>query len=108
MIAKLKNHAWCQTVFRGKFKLLCAFNEILVMQTALELRRDFELDGKLSLMSITGVSEQLLAAMREEFPSVHVELHTFDEESDGEGSYSSEILGLDRLPQYTGGDSDDY
>lgn len=48
VIAKLKNHAWCQTVFRGKFKLLCAFNEISVVQTALELRRDFELDGKLA------------------------------------------------------------
>lgn len=42
--AMLKSHAWMQTVFRGRYKTLVAFNEINVVLAAfkLEIRRNLE------------------------------------------------------------------
>ena len=48
VIAKLKSHGWCQVAFRGSYKSLCTLNEIAVVATALELRRDFELEGRVA------------------------------------------------------------
>ena len=38
VIARSKRHAWCHTAFRGRFKSLCAFNEITTVMTAIEVR----------------------------------------------------------------------
>jgi len=42
VIAKLKNHAWCQVPFRGRYDSLVTYNEICVVMTALEIRRSLE------------------------------------------------------------------
>ena len=42
VIAKLKNHAWCQVSFRGRYDSLVTYNEICVVMTALEIRRSLE------------------------------------------------------------------
>ena len=42
VIARLKNHEWCQRVFRGSYETLVAHSELTVVMTALEIRREFE------------------------------------------------------------------
>lgn len=48
VIAKIKSHGWCKCTFRGSYRQLCALNEIAVVGTALELRRNFEYEGNLA------------------------------------------------------------
>ena len=42
VIAKLMKHAWLHVSFRGRYDSLVTYNEICVVMTALEIRRDLE------------------------------------------------------------------
>ena len=48
VIYRVKNHRWCQGVFRGSFNLLvqCLDITVITTVTALEIRQELELDRK--------------------------------------------------------------
>ena len=48
VIARIKNHAWCECDFRGSYEKLCMLYDIAVIGTALEIRMEFELDSKVA------------------------------------------------------------
>jgi len=53
VIFRLKNHAWCQRTFRGRFKMFVALNDITTHLTALEIKDDFLLDHR-PMFSVVG------------------------------------------------------
>jgi hypothetical protein len=42
VISRMKKHTWCQAVFRGSYATFVVLNEISVVLTTLEIKREFE------------------------------------------------------------------
>jgi hypothetical protein len=42
VISRIKNHQWCQQVFRGSLEMFVVLNELSVVLTTLEIRREFQ------------------------------------------------------------------
>ena len=47
VIKRIKSHAWCTTVFRGRFETFARLFDITVLMTALQIRHEFLMDGKM-------------------------------------------------------------